>query len=52
MKAWYNMMVINKATDESLTNAVIEHIKTQKFNPTIATLLECGLKEKPKDKVL
>lgn len=44
-KAWYNMMITQNVSDESLTKAVIKHIKEIKFNPTIASLIECGMKK-------
>lgn len=44
MKTWYNMMIAQNATNESLTKAVLKHIKEIKFNPTIASLIECGLR--------
>ena len=43
MQTWFNMMKVLNVTDESLCKAVTKHIKEVKFNPTIATLIECGL---------
>ncbi len=40
-KAWYDMLTVNGFTTEELIKTVTNHIKTIKFNPTIASLIEC-----------
>lgn len=39
-KAWYDMLVINGFDTEELIKTVTNHIKTIKFNPTIASLID------------
>lgn len=54
MSTWYNMMKVLNVTNESLTKAVIKHIESIKFNPTIASLIDCDLtvNNKPKYKIM
>ena len=48
MKMWYDFMNGLNATDFTLEKSVTKHIKEIKYNPTIATLKECGLEGKAK----
>ena len=51
MKMWYDFMIDLNATDKTMEKAVAKHIQEIKFNPTIATLKECGI-ESPKERDL
>ena len=44
MKTWFYMLVTQNFTDESFIGAVRKHIKEVKFNPTIASLIDCETK--------
>lgn len=46
MKRWYEMF--NHIDDDIFSKMVIEHIKTIKFNPTVASLLEINKLVRPK----
>ena len=46
MKAWYDFMNELGATDKTLEFSVTKHINEISFNPTITSLVECGLEVK------